>query len=36
MIVFEFKLTEGLLANQVKNQMDGNLDRLKSTLEARA
>ena len=31
-----FKLAEGLLLNQVKNQMQANLDRLKTILEAGA
>ncbi|MCX6078795.1 MAG: SRPBCC family protein [Chloroflexi bacterium] len=31
-----FKLAEGLLANQVKSQMEANLDRLKAVLEAGA
>ena len=29
-----FKLAEGVLVNQMKNQFQGNLDRLKSLLEA--
>lgn len=31
-----FKLAEGVMANQVKGQMEGNLDKLKSLLEAGA